>query len=171
MPALFTDVLRDCRTIAEAQSDVDVIVHNGQIVAGPHLAEKLGVPAVLALPLPLYAPTTEFPWPGQNLPHVLPGPVSRGTYLGMRGTEVMFARVVDRFRADRGLPRRRGRHDLLRRPDGGPATVLHAVSPHVLPRPGDWPSTASVTGYWFLHDTEADTGALPPDLATFLDTR
>ncbi|MBE8525412.1 glycosyltransferase family 1 protein [Amycolatopsis sp. H6(2020)] len=165
MPALFTDVLRDCRAIAEAQPDVDVVVHNGQIVAGPHIAEWLGVPAVLALPLPLYVPTAEFPWPGQNLPHVLPGPVNRATYLGMRGTEVMFGRVVDRFRAELGLPRRRGRHDPLRRPDGGPATVLHAVSRHVLPRPGDWPDTASVTGYWFLHDT----GALPPDLASFLD--
>jgi sterol 3beta-glucosyltransferase len=48
-------------------------------------------------------------------------------------------------------------------------TVLHAVSPHVLLRPGDWPAAASVTGYWFLHDTEADTDALPPDLAAFLD--
>jgi sterol 3beta-glucosyltransferase len=169
MPALFTDVLRDCWTIAAAQSEVDLIVHNGQVVAGPHVAEKLGVPAVLVLPLPLYVPTTEFPWPGQNLPHTLPGPVNRATYLGMRGTEVMFGRVVDRFRDDLGLPRRRGRHSPLRRPDGGPATVLHAVSPHVLPRPGDWPDTASVTGYWFLHDTEAETSALPPVLTSFLD--
>ncbi len=127
------------------------------------------MPAVMALPLPLYVPTTEFPWPGQNLPRVLPGPVNRATYLGMRGTEVIFGRVMDRFRADLGLPRRRGRHDPLRSPDGGPVTVLHAVSPQVLPRPGDWPDTASVTGYWFLHDTEAEIGALPPDLECFLD--
>jgi sterol 3beta-glucosyltransferase len=83
MPALFTDVLRDCWTIAAAQSEVDLIVHNGQVVAGPHVAEKLGVPAVLALPL--YVPTTEFPWPGQSLPRSLPGSVNRATYLGMRG--------------------------------------------------------------------------------------
>jgi sterol 3beta-glucosyltransferase len=28
-------------------------------------------------------------------------------------------------------------------------TVLHAVSPSVLPRPADWPRSAEVTGYWF----------------------
>jgi sterol 3beta-glucosyltransferase len=169
MPGLFTDVLRDCWTIAAAQSYVDVIIHNGQILAGPHIAEKLGVPAVLALPLPLYAPTGEFPWPGQDLPHTLPHVVNRVSYLGMRGTEVMFGRVVDQFRAELGLPRRRGRHDPLRRPDGRPATVLHAMSPHVLPRPGDWPDTASVTGYWFLEDTYATPSLLPSGLADFLD--
>ncbi|MFD2470648.1 glycosyltransferase [Amycolatopsis silviterrae] len=169
MPGLFTEVLRDCWTVASAEPGVDVIVHNGQVGAGPHVAEKLGVPAVLALPLPLYVPTGAFPWPGLDLPHGLPGPVNRASYLGMRAAGTMFGRVVDRFRADLGLPRRRGRHDPLRRPDGGAATVLHAVSPQVLPRPGDWPATASVTGYWFLHDAEPGSSRLPPGLAEFLD--
>lgn len=169
MPDLFTEVLHDCWTVAAAEPDVDLIIHNGQIMAGPHVAEKLGVPAVMALPLPLYVPTGEFPWPGQDLPHTLPGSLNRATYLGMRATGTMFGRVVDRFRAELGLPRRPGRHNPLRRPDGGPATVLHAVSPHVLPRPGDWPGTASITGYWFLHDTEPAHDELQPDLAEFLD--
>jgi hypothetical protein len=77
----------------------------------------------------------------------------------------MFGRTVDRWRKTIDLPRRRCRHDPLRRPHGSPAPVLHAISRHVLPRPTDWPPTATVTGYWFLNDA-----ATPPeDLAEFLD--
>ena len=36
--------------------------------------------------------------------------------------------------------------------DGGDANrVVYGFSPHVLPRPADWPGSAQVTGYWF-HD-------------------
>lgn len=45
--------------------------------------------------------------------------------------------------------------------------MLHAVSRHVLPRPADWPATATVTGYWFLTDPEP--APLPRALAEFLD--
>jgi sterol 3beta-glucosyltransferase len=33
---------------------------------------------------------------------------------------------------------------------GEPVPVLHAFSPHVVPRPDDWPPQAVITGYWFL---------------------
>lgn len=33
---------------------------------GSTLQRKLGVPAVLALPMPMYVPTRQFPWPGQQ---------------------------------------------------------------------------------------------------------
>ncbi|GAB7037730.1 MULTISPECIES: glycosyltransferase [Catenuloplanes] len=154
MPAMFGQVLRDCWRVAS--DGADVIVHNGQVIAGQHVAEKLGVPAVLALPLPMYVPTREFPWPGQDLPDRLPGRLNRASYAGMRAPALVFARTVDRWRDSLGLPRRRGRHDPARRPDGGPAPVLHAISPAVLPRPADWPATARVTGYWF---TDRDAGA------------
>jgi sterol 3beta-glucosyltransferase len=79
----------------------------------------------------------------------LPAPVNRLSYTGMKAVAMVFGRTVDQWRAGLSLPRRRGRHDPLRRPDGGPVTVLHAVSPSVLPRPADWPRSAEVTGYWF----------------------
>jgi sterol 3beta-glucosyltransferase len=46
MPAMFTRVLEDCWRIASAGpgAGADVIVHNGQIMTGQHIAEKLGVP-------------------------------------------------------------------------------------------------------------------------------
>ena len=65
------------------------------------------------------------------------------------------------------LPARPGRHDPLRSGDGVPVTVLHAYSPHVVPRPADWPATAHVTGYWTL-PSGPDLGA-PAPLAEFLD--
>lgn len=117
LPAMFTRVLDDSWQVASTGSGTgaDLIVHNGQIMAGQHVAEKLGVPAVLALPMPMYVPTGQFPWPGQQFPAWLPAGVNRLTYAGMKAPAVMFGRTVDRWRAGLGLPRRRGRHDPLRR--------------------------------------------------------
>ena len=140
-------------------------MHNGQVIAGQHVAERLGRPAVLALPIPMYVPAREFPWPGQALPRRLPAALHRSTFLGMKGPELMFRRTIDRWRDTLDLPRRRGRHDPLRRPDGAPAPVLHAISRHVVPRPADWPAAATVTGYWFL---DGAAPALPGDLTEFL---
>ncbi|WP_433555547.1 glycosyltransferase [Pseudonocardia xinjiangensis] len=169
IPATFSRIFEDVTAIATTGRGVgaDVVVHNGQIIAAPHIAEKLGVPAVLALTVPMYVPTREFPWPGQSLPPGLPGPLNRATYLGMKGPAMMFGRTVDRWReAALGLPRRRGRHDPLRRPDGGPAPVLNAVSPHAVRPPADWPSAVVTTGYWFL---PAPATGLSDELAAFLD--
>ncbi len=167
MPAMFTRVLEDCWTVAAdvLGAGADVVVHNGQVIAGQHVAERLGRPAVLALPIPMYVPTREFPWPGQALPRRLPAALHRSTFLGMKGPELMFRRTVDRWRDTLDLPRRRGRHNPLRHPDGAPAPVLHAISRHVVPRPADWPPEATVTGYWFL---DGAAPALPDDLTEFL---
>ncbi|QJY47724.1 glycosyltransferase [Pseudonocardia broussonetiae] len=167
MPAAFGRVLEDCATIARGIGhDADVVVHNGQVIGAPHVAELLGVPCVLALTVPVYVPTREFPWPGAPLPPWLPGWANRAGYLGMRGPAVVFARVVDDWRRrDLGLPRRRGRHDPLRRPDGVPVPVLNAVSRHVVPPPEDWPPSVTTTGYWFL---PAARPGLPAGVEEFL---
>jgi sterol 3beta-glucosyltransferase len=166
MPAMFTRTLEDCWSVAAdgAGADADLVVHNGQIIAGHHVAERLGRPAVLALPIPMYVPTREFPWPGQSMPRLLS---NRATFLGMKGPAMMFGRAVDRWRATIGLPTRPGRHDPRRAPDGSHAPVLHAISRHVLPEPADWPATATMTGYWFL--TNPDPSPLPRALTEFLD--
>jgi sterol 3beta-glucosyltransferase len=163
MPGLFARTLEDCWSVAQ-DAGADVVVHNGQVIAGQHVAERLGIPAVLALPLPMYVPTREFPWPGQSLPRFVP---NRLTFLGMKGPAMVFGRTLDRWRASIGLPKRAGRHDPLRAPDGSQAPVLHAISRHVVPRPADWPTTATMTGYWFLTDPEP--APLPRGLVEFLD--
>lgn len=166
MPASFGPVLADCAALASgAGAGADVVVHNGQIIGAPHVAERLGVPAVLALTVPLYVPTAEFAWPGADLPARLPGPLNRMSYLGMRGPAAMFGSTVDRWRDDElGLPRRRGRHDPLRTPDGGRSPVLNLVSRHVVAPPADWPPSVTTTGYWFL----PAAGGLPPAVTGFL---
>lgn len=168
MPSMFTQVLHDCWTVASqgAGAGADVLVHNGQIIAGQHVAEALGVPAVLALPIPMYVPTRQVPWPGVDFPGWLPAAAHRATFLGMKAPAAMFGRVVDRWREHTlGLPRRRGRHDPLRRPDNGPTPVLHAFSPIVLPPPPDWPDSVITTGYWVLPPSG---GALPGRVEDFL---
>jgi sterol 3beta-glucosyltransferase len=167
LPEMFGRVLDD--SWQAASGGADLVVHNGQVIAGQHVAEKLGVPAVLALPLPMYVPTRDFPWPGQDFPERLPRALNRATYAGMRAPALMFGRTVDRWRDTLGLPRRRGRHDPTRRPDGGPAPVLHAISPAVLPRPADWPTTAHVTGYWFAEPTSPAGGGLNAHAQSLLD--
>ncbi|WFE25215.1 glycosyltransferase [Solwaraspora sp. WMMD791] len=171
MRTMVTAVLDDCWQVASTGpgADADLIVHNGQIMAGHHIAERLGVPAVMALPTPVYVPTRQFPWPGQQLPERLPTWLNRSTYAGMTAVTVMFGRTVDRWRAGLGLPRRRGRHDPLRRADGQAAPVLHAVSQAVLPRPTDWPPTARVTGYWFMDAATDATRAVPEPVAAALE--
>ncbi|MBO0609272.1 glycosyltransferase [Myceligenerans salitolerans] len=166
MAAMFTKVLEDSWKVAR-DAGADLVVHNGQIVAGQHVAEALRIPAVLALPIPMYVPTREFAWPGAEFTARLPGILNRASFLGMRGATAMFGYVVDRWRRDAlGLPRRRGRHDPTRTPAGGHALVLHAISPTVLPRPADWPAEARLTGYWNLADRPS---SLPTDLEAFLD--
>ncbi|BAS09276.1 sterol 3-beta-glucosyltransferase [Arthrobacter sp. Hiyo4] len=150
MPAMFTELLADCWDVAShgAGAGADVVVHNGQIIAGQHVAEKLGIPAVLALPIPMYVPTREFPWPGVGLPAWLPATANRATFLGMQAPAAIFGRVIDRWREETlGLPRRRGRHNPTLRPDNGQVPVLHAFSPSVLPPPADWPDSVHTTGY------------------------
>jgi sterol 3beta-glucosyltransferase len=165
MPAMFTRVLEDSWSVAQ-DAGADVVVHNGQILSGQHVAEALGIPAVLALPIPVYVPTRAFPWPGVALPAWLPRSLNWVTYAGMKSTAVAFGGVVDRWRRDTlGLPRRPGRHDPVRRPDGGHAAVLHAYSPAVLPRPADWPPEVETTGYWNL---AGDPTPLPEDLRRFI---
>lgn len=168
MPAMFTQLLADCWAVAShgMGAGADLVVHNGQILAGQHVAEALGVPAVLAVPIPMYVPTREFPWPGAAMPTWLPAAANRATYLGMKAPAAIFGRVVDRWREETlGLPRRHGRHDPLRRPDNGQTPVLHAFSPSVLPPPMDWPDSVHTTGYWVLPPAD---DPLPPRLEDFL---
>lgn len=125
MPATFGQVLADAAGVAMTGpgAGAEVIVHNGQIIAAPHLAEKLGIPAVLALTVPVYVPTREFSWPGQSAPTWWPAALNRVTFAGMKAPALMFGRTVDRWReAALGLTRRRGRHDPLRNPDGSRRT-------------------------------------------------
>jgi sterol 3beta-glucosyltransferase len=150
-----------------ARLGADVVVHHPVLPLGQHCAELLGVPAVVAQPLPALLPTGRFA--SAAWPRPVPGPLNRPSYSAVRLLSGAWCRRdIDRWRRDAlALPARPGRHDPLRSGDGAPVPVLHAYSPHVLPPPADWPATAHVTGYWTLPSAP---GWVPPRrLAEFLD--
>jgi sterol 3beta-glucosyltransferase len=149
-----------------ASLGADVVVHHPVLPIGQHLAEYLGVPAVVAQPIPALVPTEEFPsavWPCR-IPRIL----NRPSYPAARHlTGLWGRRDIGRWRRDvLALPPRHRQNDPLLAADGTPVTVLHSFSRHVLPRPADWPPYAHVTGYWPL---AAEPGWSPPRrLAEFL---
>ncbi|MEU8038600.1 glycosyltransferase [Streptosporangium sp. NPDC049078] len=154
MARVFTDM------VTVAQAGADLVVH-GPSIPGHRIAEALGVPAVAALLQPVWVPTASFANPMIPLP--LPRALNRASYMPFRMMLRSFGAVADKML---DLPRRRGRHDFLRRPDGGPATVLHGFSRHLLPPGTDYPAWVHTTGFWFL--PAASTWRPPEDLAAFL---
>ena len=157
--------LDETRRAAEAGSP-DIIVYHPKCLGGPHLAEMLGIPGVLSLPLPFYTPTGEFPAPffgGASFGRR----GNRATYAVGRASSVMYAGMIRDFRRQLGLAGDFGRFtNPLVNPDGTAVHVLYPYSRHVVPVPADYPPTAHVTGYWFL---DAPESRLSDDVQRFLD--
>ncbi|TXK40020.1 glycosyltransferase [Nonomuraea sp. C10] len=140
----------------------DVVVYHPKSLGGPYVAEKLGVPALAGLLLPLYLPTAAFPSP--ILPVRVPRALNRASWRISSAVEAPYRGTVREWRA--GPLGLRGRcrpvADLVRA--GG---VLHAWSPYLLPAPADWPADAQPTGFWTLPTPGSWT---PPErLARFLE--
>ena len=145
---------------AAQAADPEVIVYHPKCLAGPHLAEALGVPGMLTLPTAVLHPTRAFPIPFLGgMP--LPGWANRASYGFTRASTVLYGRMVNDFRRRVGLGAIGRLADPLRDPDGSPVPVLYPYSRHVVPVPVDFPPSAHVTGYWFL----------PPDPAWQPDAR
>jgi sterol 3beta-glucosyltransferase len=151
---------------ATAHGPVDIVVHHPVLPIGQHLAEMLGVPAVVASLSPALVPTREFPSPVWPCAIRLPAVLNRPSYRAARYlTGFWCRRQIDGWRRDTlGLGRSAGRHDPLNDPL---VNVLHSFSQHVVPQPTDWPATAHITGYWFTG--KEPTWTPPRRLASFLD--
>ncbi|MEO0383586.1 MAG: glycosyltransferase [Pseudomonadota bacterium] len=144
----------------------DLIVHHPKVIAAPHIAEALDVPAVLALLQPMVVATHEFPPAGMpNLP--IPG-YNRFGYSLVNLSYGSFRKSINTFRKNTlKLPPVKRRSEVLFPNGMGASKVLHAISPAVIPRPKDWPDDATMTGYWGL---KSDEDYLPPDnLRRFLE--
>lgn len=159
-------LMQESWTAAQAAAP-DLVIGHPKVLSATHIAEKLGVPVVIAIPVPLLVPTRAFPAIGlPALPlGALYNRLSHNLVALGYGT---YDKVVNRFRRDiLGLPPIKRAAMRLQMPDGRPIPVLHAVSEHVVPRPPDWPAHVYNTGYWFLNQ---GAGWTPPaDLVRFLD--
>jgi sterol 3beta-glucosyltransferase len=164
--ALNREMLKDAWQAAQT-AQPDVVIFHPKALAGTHIAEKLGVPAVLALPVPVIVPTREFAAIGfPNLK--LGGGYNRFSYTILHMGYHQYDDVVNEFRQETlGLGKYPRSTSPIQMPDGTPIPVLHAYSQTVWPRPQDWPPSAYVTGYWFL---EREDGWQPaPELEAFLE--
>ena len=132
--------MADVWAVSEALAP-DLMVYHPKALGAPDFAEKLGVPCMLAFWLPLYVPTTRFP--AMGFPGLPLGPwYWRLTYLLIRRILMMMSKRVRRWRTENGLaPPSSGLG--LRLPDGRPIPVLHGFSRLIIPRPEDWPASAS----------------------------
>lgn len=159
------DVLMEETWEAARDFGPDLVVYHTKLFGAPHVAERLGIPAVLAALQPMFVPTREAPAMGLP-PLPLPG-WNRRSYGLVHAGLAMFRRRLNRFRRETlGLPPVRTAREVLFPPGAGTIPVLHAFSPAVWPRPADWPANAVLTGYWRLAMDEAYR---PPDeLASFL---
>ncbi|WP_298938484.1 glycosyltransferase [uncultured Ruegeria sp.] len=134
---------------AAQKTKPDLILYHPKVIAGPHMAEALSIPAMLAVLQPMIVPTSAFPATG--LPRVpIPG-YNRATYRLVAMSYGVFRQSVNRFRSEElGLAPVRRARDVLMPPGMSVFEVLHAISPLVVCQPGDWPAHALMTGYWWL---------------------
>ncbi|WP_199351087.1 glycosyltransferase [Haliangium ochraceum] len=163
--AINEQLCRDAWRAAEATRP-ELILYHPKIMAAPHIAEKLAIPAILAALQPMLVPTAAFPVTG--LPRLpVPG-YNRFSYRFVNLSYGALKGSVNRFRRELlGLAPVRRAAEVLRPPSARASKVLHGLSPQVIPRPDDWPNYAIMSGYWPLPPDPAFT---PPDeLLRFLD--
>lgn len=146
----------------------DAILYHPKSTAAPHLAEKLGIPALPAFVVPGMVATTAYPSPllplpqlgrvGNWLSHQLPLTLARWSY----------AAPVRDWRARHLGAEPENNLDVFAGydPRGRPVPRLHGYSQALAPRPADWDTRDHVTGYWFLNQVGAWTP--PPELKRFL---
>lgn len=170
------DALRTLRVLTRAMRELnaecwaaaraarpDLVVHHPETLAGPHIAEVLGVPAVLSLPLPFFTPTRTYPMPffgGTSLGAW----GNRRSYALNRMSGLLYGGMINDFRHAIGL----GRVRRLADPLTNPVQVLYPYSKHLVPVPRDYPPSAHVTGYWFLDSGDGTAWEPPAVLRDFL---
>ena len=136
----------------------DVVVHHPLVLSAPMVADALGVPRVLVELAPVATPSAELPAAGGPTATRDLGRRNRATYAVPRAAARLFDADVARAAAHLPGGRRPGGRTPSR-------ATLMAVSPELLPRPGDWPARVHLTGSW--HDPTP--GALvDPAVAQFL---
>jgi sterol 3beta-glucosyltransferase len=146
-----------------AATDADLVIYHPKALGGYSIAEKRGIPGILALPLPLYSPTAAFPSPILPFSN-LGGPLNRASHRLIVGLVSASVRgMLTSWRRD-ALGLGPIRDELVLH--GRPVLRLYGYSPTVIPAPADWDAHSVTTGYWFLNRLE--TWQPPEALSAFL---
>ncbi len=145
----------------------DLLIYHPKCLGSYHVAEKLGIPAIMSIPLPFYTPTRDFavPFVARDL-----GFLNRASFHAIiKASNAAYAGSVNDFRKKvLSLPPIGRFKNLLKRTDGSDVPILYPISPNVIPIPEDYPAHAHMTGYWFLD--EESTWEPEPSLLEFLET-
>jgi len=125
----------------------DLVLYHPKALGAVSIAEKLAVPAILMSLIPMLAPTREFPVIG--MPNLkLGGWYNLLTYkLVLMGYRSFMNGLNDVRMTEMGLPTLPKYTGLTVKFDKTPVPNIHAISPHVLNRPSDWPSIYTMSGY------------------------
>lgn len=131
--------------MADAGRDADFMLFEGPVgsLLGPHVAEALDLRTGLTHLQPASA-TGDFAPPALGTRSF--GRLGNRTVWRLAASgEKVFAPLTDALRGSLGLAPR-SRKNVQRNRDDWP--TLYGFSETVVPRPADWPSNASVCGYW-----------------------
>jgi UDP:flavonoid glycosyltransferase YjiC (YdhE family) len=154
----------DLTPIASLKTDLIINQLPGALY-GYDLAERLGVPLIMAGVIPLAASRA---YPNLAFP---PLPSSGYNLLTHRMAEqmlwAMFRSVINEWRRKSlGLPPSPF-FGYFRELDRKRVPVLNGFSKHIVPRPPDWGDHIHLTGYWFPRD---EAWRPPVELQSFIDS-
>lgn len=134
-------------------------------IFGVDLAEKSGVPMILAAVIPL-APTQELPLIG--FPDLKIRGYRKTTFVvGDAIVWSMFQKVINQWRTlVLGLPRI-SKKEYFGQGGNSQKLILNGFSPTVVNKPMDWGDNIHITGYWFPEDPDWQPSS---ELVKFIDT-
>ena len=125
----------------------DLVIYHQKALGAVSIAEKFNVPAIMVSLMPMLAPTAEFPVLG--MPNLkLGGWYNRLTYkLVLMGYNSYIKELNDIRINEMGLKELPKYTGITATSDRSPVPNIHAISPHILSRPKDWPSIYTISGY------------------------
>lgn len=148
-----------CKQLWAAAQGADALLFHTTTNFAIDIAEALDVPALMVAFQPL-DPTGEFPYVGYDgrPPEPLFNKISldplfnRLSYVLQAAQQSYYDFPRDKMRAKLLGLRSSKRSGFAKNARGERIPALHAYSPTLSPRPGDWPATTVVTGFWRLED-------------------
>lgn len=137
-----------------AIGEADLIIYHPKMLSAPHIAQKLGCPAILASVVPMIVPTGAFESPLLPIRSLGPAMNRLGHKLVLYGAKRGFGGRVRAFRQQvLDLPERSDRGTDILTVNGSPVPSITGVSRALVPMPPDAAQHAAI-GYWFSEPQE-----------------